>query len=116
MADSLHIENAYYLDAHRCVLLSTTLLLSVLFIGQTVVDALRVIHSFPKAWWQNRVMKYSFLDKRLHNLTLQPVPLPLLPQCRWKWTMECHTTYTKKQLIECVKLMTGFHQNDVRNL
>ncbi|XP_059063454.1 uncharacterized protein LOC131069452 [Cryptomeria japonica] len=47
-----------------------------------IADALRVIHSFPKAWRENRGMKYSFLDKRLHNLTLQLVPPPLLPQCR----------------------------------
>ncbi|GLJ26593.1 hypothetical protein SUGI_0515930 [Cryptomeria japonica] len=29
----------------------------------------------------------------------------------WSRTMECHTTYTEEQLIECAKLMTGFHQN-----
>ncbi|GLJ31956.1 hypothetical protein SUGI_0643310 [Cryptomeria japonica] len=72
--------------SHRCdpILLSTTLLLSVLFTGQMIADALRVIHSFPKAWRENRacttaaaapVPETSSLDTLQFNIT---VPTPYI--------------------------------------
>ncbi|XP_057834767.1 uncharacterized protein LOC131045236 isoform X2 [Cryptomeria japonica] len=36
----------------------------------------------PEAWRKNKGMKYLFPDTRLHDLTLQSVTPPLLPQCR----------------------------------
>ncbi|GLJ49244.1 hypothetical protein SUGI_1040320 [Cryptomeria japonica] len=60
------------------------------------------------------MLKYP--PSMLATATMYTTLFILIRAPSWSRTMECHTIYTKKQLIECAKLMTGFHQNDVQNL
>ncbi|GLJ47602.1 hypothetical protein SUGI_1005220 [Cryptomeria japonica] len=53
----------------------------------------------PEAWRKNKGMKYLFPDTRLHDLTLQSVTPPLLPQCRRHQALTHYNSILQFQLL-----------------